>query len=179
MEQILIGAITIVIAISIFAQQDASIRAKTKISVLTVYVCGLLIWPFLWKYLLQNEATNTSSYPSFIWTFVILLIEIYMMKYHTFEDQVKSKKGLLSMDANAICTLTFALSSILGAQNNACCSNMFTVAVLGCIAFVMPTPNAPSHAIESVVIETIQKVCLTYSTGFLLAGSLILTSKEK
>ena len=98
------------------------------------------------------------------------------MKYHMYEHKV-SKKGLLSMDANAICSLTFALSGILGASQDKCCHNIFLCSVLGCIAFVMPSPDIPEQTIDNIVIETIQKICLTYSTGLLLGGSMLLINK--
>jgi hypothetical protein len=82
------------------------------------------------------------------------------------------------MDANAICTLTFALSSILSAHSDGKCKNIFIYGVLGCIAFVMPNLSAPSETVENIVIETIQKMCLTYSTGLLLGGAILLHSKE-
>ena len=90
------------------------------------------------------------------------------------ENEMKQNKGILSMDANALCTLTFALASILSAHKNKCCQNLFIYGVLGCILFVMPTINAPPETLESIIIQTIQKVCLTYSTSLLIAGAFIL-----
>ena len=78
------------------------------------------------------------------------------------------------MDANLICTLTFALGSVLGAHKDKCCQNLFLYGVLGCIIFVFPNPNAPEETIENIIIESIQKIVLIYSTGLLLSGAFLL-----
>ena len=98
-----------------------------------------------------------------------------MLKYFKYDKNIKSKKQFLNMDANAICSLTFALSAILGASRDKCCHKVFLYAIFGCIIFVMPSPNIPDNVIENIVIETIQKVFLTCSTGLLLGGSLLMS----
>ena len=140
---------------------------------------GIVLWPLVWKILLKENTNETISYPCLVWPIIILLIEVYLLKYHTFEQHLSKNKSLLSMDANAICSLTFALSSILGAQRDKCCKNIFIYGVLGCIAFVMPTPQTPAETLESVTIDSVQKVILTYSTGLLLGGSMLLMNSDE
>lgn len=179
MLAILLGILVVLLALCTFLTQNLSIRGKAKIYILTIYTLGILIWPMLWKYLLKDNANSPVAQASLIWPIAILALEIYLLKYHTFEQELHSKRGFISMDANAVCTLTFALSSILGAQRDECCKNIFLYGVLGCIAFVMPSPQAPTETLENIIIEHSQKVFLTYSTGLLLAGSMLLIGNKQ
>ena len=164
----------VIIITSIYLTHDVQVRGKAKTYVLSIYVAAIILWPSIWELLLKDHAYSRSSLPSLLWPIVILGLEIYLLKYHRLENEMKQNKGILSMDANALCTLTFALASILSAHKNKCCQNLFIYGVLGCILFVMPTINAPPETLESIIIQTIQKVCLTYSTSLLIAGAFIL-----
>lgn len=178
MLSIVVGALVWMIAYTIAAMNGMSLRAKAKLSIVSVYIIGILLWPTIWKVFMKENIDNSTTYPSLVWPIMILSIETYLLKYHTFEQHLRKNKSLLSIDANAICSLTFALSSILGAQKDSCCKDIFIYGVLGCIAFVMPTPEMPSETIESIVIDSIQKVVLTYSTGLLLGGSMLLMTHD-
>lgn len=175
----IIGTVVVMVVLSMLSIQNTSLRAKAKISILTIYMIGIVLWPLVWKILLKENTKDIISYPCLVWPIIILLIEVYLLKYHTFEQHLSKNKSLLSMDANAICSLTFALSSILGAQRDKCCKNIFIYGVLGCIAFVMPTPQTPAETLESVTIDSVQKVILTYSTGLLLGGSMLLMNSDE
>ena len=50
--------------------------------------------------------------------------------------------------------------------------------ILASIAFVMPSPRVPQDTVEAAIIEHFQKVCLTFSTAFLLIGSGLLLEKK-
>ena len=178
-QQLIIALLVIMFAYTILLTHNVSMRAKAKLWIFSIYMMGILLWPVLWSALLKENTQRSSSIPCLVWPIFILSIEIYLLKYHTFEQQVKKNKSLLSMDANAICSLTFALSSILGANRDACCKNIFIYGVLGCIAFVMPSPQTPSDTLESIIIDHVQKVILTYSTGLLLGGSMLLMNNDK
>jgi hypothetical protein len=169
-----VGVLVIMTLLTKILTKNLSIRGRAKIYILLIYTTGILIWPVLWKMFLQERTKDKLSIPGLLWPIMILMMETYLLKYHTFEQHTQKNKSMLSIDANAICSLTFALSSILGAQNDNCCKHIFIYGVLGCVAFVMPTPQMPSETIESVIIEHIQKVILTYSTALLLLGSMLL-----
>ena len=176
---LVLGALVIMFVVTQFLTRNISIRGKAKMYIILIYFSGMLIWPLLWKTFLQDRTNEPISIPSLVWPILILGMDIYLLKYHTFEQHMNKNKNILSIDANAICSLTFALSSILGAQSDDCCKNIFIYGVLGCIAFVMPTPETPADTIESIIIDHTQKVILTYSTGLLLAGSMLLMNNNK
>lgn len=162
------------IVINLIFTKNMHFRGKAKIHTLTIHTIAFLLWPIVWSTFLGDNAYDSNARISLIWPLCLIALDIYLMKYHTLEEHSRPRKGLLTMDANALCTLAFALSSVLNANKDACCKNLFIYGVLGCIAFVMPSPDSPSQTIENICIETIQKVVLTYSTGLLLGGSLLL-----
>jgi hypothetical protein len=99
------------------------------------------------------------------------------MHHTTYEAaHTQSKRQLLSIDSNAICSLTFALSGLIGAQKHPCCNKIFLFAVLGCIVFILPAPYANSDCREAMMIESFQKVILSYATGLLIGGILMVMS---
>lgn len=177
MLALVLGCLVYVLAINFITSKNLSIRGKANISMLTIYICGIVLWPYFWERMLRDNAYMSHSIPSLLWPVCALLIEVYLLKYHTLEEQIR-RKGILSMDANAICSLTFALSSVLGSHRDECCQNIFMYGVLGLIAFVIPTPQAPSETLDSIIIETMQKVYLIYSTGLLLGGSMLLIGRQ-
>lgn len=177
MHTLLLGATVYVVVVSILAQRTMTLRTRSKATKLTVYFVGILVWPMLYKWVACDSHLSIHMI-GFWWPLLMLGLEVYMMRYHTLEDQFKSKQGMISMDANILCTMIFALSGILGAHQDAHCHKVFITAVLGTIAFVMPTPSVPVYTLESVLIETMQKVGLFYTTGMLLSGATILLQKR-
>lgn len=166
-----IGSLVIILATSMMQQHGQTHRTKSRISVFSVWMICILIWPLIWAAILKDQIDNPLALSGLIWPIAILSIDILNMNQSTYESNVQSKRSVLSMDANAIVSLTFAISSIVGAQNHTCCKRIFMFAIIGCLAFVMPSPYATSG--ETVVLECIQKAVLAYATGLLLMGVLL------
>ena len=175
-----LGIVVILIcSYTMMISAHTNIRAKAKMYIVSILCIGIILWPAIWKMMLKEYSSKHQSLPSLIWPICVLFLELYLLKYHTFEQHTKKNKSILAMDANAICSITFALSSVLGAHKNQTCKNMFMYGVLGCIAFVMPSPQAPLDTLESVLIENIQKIILIYATGSLLGASMLLIDDKK
>jgi hypothetical protein len=172
-----IGALVWMIASNMLTSNKLNMRLRQHKCVISVCLLGLLLWPSLWHHLVQDSCTNSNSFAAFLWPIMAILFEIYTMrKYGCLPD---NRRGLLQMDANTLCSMTFALSGVLGARSNKAESKIFNTAVLCCVAFVLPSFNAPHNSMENIVLESAQKICLIYSTGVLLAGSIFLVSKCK
>ena len=106
-------------------------------------------------------------------------MDIGSLRGTTGDIRAVSKRNVLTMDANTICSLTFAVSSVIGAQQHECCRKIFMYAIIACIAFVIPAPHASSSdSINAVVIEAAQKAVLAYATGLLLGGIMLTAFKE-
>lgn len=156
-------------------QRTETPRVKARITVISVWMIAILLWPVLWFHTVPEQFRTVESIPGLLWPILILIIDIFSMRHNTYESQLQSKRSMLSADANTICSLTFAISSIIGAQKHECCRKIFMYAIVACIAFVIPAPHAHTNAIETIAIEAGQKAVLAYATGLLLGG-IMLTS---
>ena len=101
------------------------------------------------------------------------------MRHTTYESaHMQSKRSYLTMDANALCSITFAVASLIGVQKHKCCNRMFLYAVLGCIAFILPAPHVTTNGYETATMDAVQKAFLSYAIAFLLGGVLVVVSKN-
>ena len=150
-----------------------SVKTKSAITTATVWSIALVCWPLLWKWVVGEESSNLVALPGLLWPIGLIIYDLHCLIED--ESTMRSRRPSLSMDANTICSLTFALSSILGAHNNECCKNIFMTAILGCIAFVLPTPHTSENELHTSVSESVQKSILSFSTGLVLTGILLMT----
>lgn len=169
-----IGSIVIMYACYIFFTKDVSIYGQRKMSMNLVYTVGLVLWPLIWKKLFASHLQNPLTYAALAWPLLYISFEIYLSKY----QGIQKPKAMMSMDANALCTLAFALSGVLGAHKDASLHNIFVYGVLLAVAFVMPSPHAPNESLENVFVDAGQRVCLTYATGLVLGGSILMNEKK-
>ena len=174
----LAGACVFIVAFGIYLQQGQTARIRARLSVLTTWSVAIAAWPLIFRYIVQEERHRLAALPGLLWPIFILSLDILAMRQHTYEAHVQSKRSLLSMDANAICSLTFAIASIIGAQKHKCCNRVFLFAVIGCIAFVMPSPHTSVNAVDTMTVEAVQKAVLAYATGLLLTGILLVVSQK-
>jgi len=174
----LAGACTFIIAFGVHLQHGQTARVRARLSVLTTWTVAIALWPLLYRYIVQDERHRLAALPGLLWPIMILGLDIMAMRQHTYEAHVQSKRSLLSMDANAICSLTFAIASIIGAQKHKCCNRVFLFAVIGCIAFVMPSPHTSINSVDTMTVEAVQKAILAYATGLLLTGIVLVVTQR-
>ena len=142
-------------------------RTRRQVKTLSLWLACLVVWPFAWKVLFGECVSAT---PALIWPGVAMLAEMHSVLYMPSSAQEGSKRNVLYMDANTICSVTLALSGALGAYTDKKKLKLFLTAIVGCFAFVMPFPNMPPSTTEHLVLEVVQKAILLYSTGILLGG---------
>ena len=154
-------------------------RVKSKISILTTWLLCLLGWPLIWGKIMGKETHRKEALVSLFWPILIIAIDVVGINNNSYESVVSSKHQVLHMDANMICSLTFALSAVIGAQKHECCSKIFLYAVMGCIAFVLPAPHMHSSSSGTLVFEALQKAILAFATGLLLTGVLMVVRDKE
>ena len=178
---VFVGCITVTLAfvfLSIRGNKSLStLRARTHIHMFLMWYVMLAMWPVVWATILEDARHDPIALPSLLWPIVIISLDTVGLRHVPYESHTQSKKSLLNMDANAICSLTFALSSIVSAQKDACCKRIFLFSVLFCVAFVLPSLHTGTSA-TPIAIEASQKGFLAYATGLLLAGVLIASKKN-
>ena len=157
--------------------QKGTTRLKSRISAITAWSIALLLWPIIWYGIVGEKSDEIVSKVGLLWPIFIIVLDMIALNRNTYESAIQTKRSILSMDASTICSLTFAISSILGSKNNVCCSRIFMAAIVFCIAFVLPAPNIQYNAVETIIVESIQKAILAYAIGFIVTG-ILLTLEE-
>ena len=148
---------------------------------------GALFWPILWNVALSkgrmNGGARLFSAPKlllgFAWPLVMLVGDLHYaskkLKDPTFFESL-NRLGYLQTDANTIITAAFAIGTLLVTlkkSRKAQGVNVVMYALLLCVAFVIPSNEAPATSRTSIIIRTCQKVCLNYAIGFIIAGILL------
>ena len=146
---------------------------------------GLLLWPLLWSFGVTTKSVlaidRMVQKPrlciGFFWPLIMILIDLqYTLRKRTDGNHFESihRIGYLQGDANTIITAAFALGTLLsnlkkeGKVTEG--SQIVMYSLLLCVAFVIPTSEAPVMSKTSLIIRSAQKVCLNYAIGFLIAG---------
>ena len=164
-----VGVCVFILTMHYINQKKTKPRTKTRLAVLTVWTLAILIWPILWITCVGSAYDQPSSWIGLLWPIIIIILDILSMRHNTYQKSMESKRNILTMDANTICSLTFAVSAILGGKHE-CCKNIFMYAIICCIAFVIPSPHLVSSSQTTIMTEAIQKSVLAYATGLLLSG---------
>ena len=111
------------------------------------------------------------------WPITLLLLDILAMRQTAYDVQGRHKSSL-SMDANALCSLTFAMAGIVGASSHELCNRILLFSVLGCVAFVMPSAHSETNSSAFIALDALKKAILSFATGLLLVGVLLAVSDK-
>lgn len=145
---------------------------------------GVLFWPILWNVALGKGHLNGGArllgapklLLGFAWPLVMLIGDLNYaskkLKDPTFFEAL-NRLGYLQTDANTIITAAFAIGTLLVTlkkSRKAQGVNVVMYALLLCVAFVIPSSEAPATSRTSIIIRTCQKVCLNYAIGFIISG---------
>ena len=145
---------------------------------------GMLVWPVLWNALVAHEGVGGGDRMAaaprlclgFFWPLLMMLVDMQYARRRkkdpTFFEALQ-RIGYLKSDANTIISAAFAIGTLLISlkrHDKAQGARLVMYALLLCVAFVMPTHEAPATSRLSVVIRGSQKVCLNYAIGFVIAG---------
>lgn len=108
-----VGAVIYMLSISCVHQRQETARIRARLTVLTIWMMGIVVWPVLWAGIFKEERFDLMSKLSLLWPILIIGTDITAMHQMTYEAaHTHSKRQMLSIDSNAICSLTFALSRL-------------------------------------------------------------------
>lgn len=158
-----------VVQTNLFLKERKHAVYREKTLSISVWIVAIVLWPLVW-YTISGKCKSFAALTAASWPILALAFEIYSLcKYNL---KTEGRRGLVQMDASTLCSMTFALSGVLGARRSNDEARIFHAAVLFCIAFVMPSFTIPRNTFEGTLLEALQKAFLIYSTGFLLSGSM-------
>lgn len=174
-----IGTLIILVAHGYSLSHNESVRIKTRITVAVVWLSMITAWPLVWRTVVGPYMNGSYVSIGLIWPIAILCLDIVSMRQHTYDTaQRHSKRQFMTMDANAICSLTFGIAAFLGVQRDPRISRIFLWAILGCVAFIMPAPHTDGPSLDMISFEAFQKGVLAYATGLLLSGVVLVSQSS-
>jgi hypothetical protein len=174
-----IGTIVAIIGYGWKLKEHETVRIQKRIVITLIWMSMIAAWPFVWRLIVEPHAVSPYVIIGLLWPVAILSLDILSMRQHTFDNHRHTRRQFMTMDANAICNLTFGIAAFLGVQQrvNPKLSQVFLWAILGCVAFIMPSPHPEGEAsIDSLAFEAFQKGVLAFATGILISGVIITQS---
>ena len=174
-HEVMTGVVgSIVVALGVHAvSKTPTFREKTQIINAAIWTVALSGWPLLWRRLVGSDVASQSvAWIGLMWPIAVIALDMSLIGTHS--DAVQSKRNLLNMDSNTICSLTFAMAGILASKQDKtreCCTSLFMYAIVGCLVFVLPSSHGASDAPAVAAFEAFQRVSLTFSTALLIAGA--------
>lgn len=163
----LVLAVLLSLVIVKVCKLSTDFREYAIVQTLGMWAVALLFWPVVWSHALGEETLQKPHiWMSLVWPMIVILWDTFLLCTTTYEQHTQPRRSL-SMDSHTICSLTFALAGIFRSAEN---KHLFVSAILGCMIFMMPPSTTNVDPADRVLLESVQKIVLTFSTGFLLAG---------
>ena len=168
---LIIGFIVVIYILRKIEYENLNTSIKKKIKILKYKTIGVLLWPLIFNLIIPNDEENKNSlFASFLWPFLIWAWDSYLLTYGLISETSNSNVASARIDPSTISSMSFALFGLLGGSSNGKYSYIFLYAVLMCIAFVFPNHNLASGSPEDILVESIQKVILSWAVGMLFVG---------
>lgn len=168
---LVIGSIVIAYMFKKMEYENINSNIKKKIKILKYKTIGVLLWPIIFYTIIPKEEMNKNSLVvPFLWPFFIWMWDSYLLTYGLISETSNSNVASARLDPSTISSMSFALFGLLGGSSNGKYSYIFLYAVLMCIAFVFPNHNLAGGSPEDILVESVQKVILSWAVGMLFVG---------
>lgn len=172
-----LGALVLISVYASVLMHGESVRTCARIVSHCVSLAMIVAWPLIYRILMPTDSLGTPyALVGFLWPVLIIAIDIFSMRRHTYETQRQPKRQFATMDANVVCSLTFGIATFLGVQRKPEVSKLFLWSILACVAFIMPSPYTDGTSLFTVSFDTFQKGIIAYATGFLISGVVLMMS---
>ena len=165
-----VAALVMFVTYSSHLMVGESVRTRARIIVTLIWLCMIMFWPVIWRIIVAKHVRSIHPIIGLIWPVGVLSLDLLSMRQNTYENQRQPKRPYMTMDANAMCGLTFGIAGFLGVNRDREISKIFLSAIVACIAFIMPTPYTDGTSLYTVGVDAFQKGVLAYATGLLISG---------
>lgn len=176
-QKILVATGATLIAYAVYAAilcANESIRTRARILVTMIWLSMITAWPACWRVIVGPYANTKYAPIGLVWPIVIMTLDLVAMQQHTYESQRQPKRQFMTMDANALCSLSFGIAAFLGVQRDHNISRIFLWAIVACVAFIMPTPHTDGTSLYTVGVDAFQKGIMAYAVGLLISGIILI-----
>ncbi len=166
-------------------------RERVRVVGSGVFAVALCLWPLFFLAVARafgvgGGSSSMLSHPAlcfaFLWPMALLLADVASAGRRTRRtlNEEQARAGDLKMNSNMLIGAAWAVGALLavlrytGAKATQSWSpssaRFVLLALLFCIAFIMPTPEEDVRAYGSVLTRTVQKAVLSYAVGLFVAG---------
>ena len=169
---VIVGGIVTIYVLKKIEYENLDPSIKKKITILKYKTIGVFLWPIIFHLIVpKSEESKNSLIAPFLWPFLIWMWDSYLLTYGLISETSNSNVASARLDPSIISSMSFALFGLLGGSNNGDkYSHVFLYAVLICIAFVFPNHNLAGGSPEDILVESVQKVILSWAVGMLFVG---------
>lgn len=168
---LIVGSVVILYTLKKIEYENLNTNIKKKVKILKYKTIGVLLWPLIFNLIIpEDEKYKNSLIAPFLWPFFVWIWDSYLLTYGLISETSSSNVVSARLDPSTISSMSFALFGLLGGSSNGKYSYIFLYAVLMCIAFVFPNHNLASGSPEDILVESVQKVILSWAVGMLFVG---------
>lgn len=150
----------------------ATMTHSTIMNAATVYVCGALLWPFVWSKVCGGSSAVQLPAWAFIglaWPPLLLALDVAFAQHHADEDVSKSAYGM-QVDGNTLSGLALALGGVLVRHVSSgyatAAGPMLMASVLLVLLLVAPSPVLHARSAHAATMRAVQRVALQWCLGF-------------
>lgn len=156
---------------------DVDVTCRMRMASNTTWAVGTLLWPVVWLTVVGSplQSSTPLCWFGFCWPLAMGLLDIALYTQQDVSSVMdgRGSRSLRQMDVNAVVGFLFGVSgfvsSSIGRNASRTSASILAVALVLCIAFVMPTPEVQSHNPTAAVLRSGQKIVLHWAIGLMLA----------
>lgn len=185
----LLDVLCLIIAMGVILYANTSIKSanngliredeEIRLSQNAMLTVGFVIWPPIWDAIIGYDKLieNPRMIAGFMWPLVLCLFDMQYVKDFrsgSSADKISSAEfdqKNLSSDTQAIISVAFAMGSLyFSSSKNANTTHLIMLALVFCLAIVLPNLQAPAESKESVLWRSAQRIGLNFAVGFSISG---------
>jgi len=162
-----------------------------------IYASGIVIWPLLFHSLVDLNSlgnathgiTNLLMMVGFMWPIILITVDMMCVcrrKKANAQESI-SREGEIRGNANVLIGAAWALGALLSVVKGSSGdypqsregARLILLALLLCIAFVIPTTDHPTRSYDTSMIRAGQKTMLNFAIGLFVTGIAVSWAEPK
>jgi hypothetical protein len=158
------------------ATRHVSDDTRLRVELLTTWSIAIFTWVALFDGVVGIRDAIRAPWllMALAWPIALLAGEMHCIEHQTLDFLARRSSSTLQIESNAISGLAFALGGLLasnlGTGLSKSAAPMLSVVLFLCVAFVLPSPSIQPRSPMGATVHAVQRACLTYCIGFLLAA---------
>jgi hypothetical protein len=141
-----------------------------------IRTAGAVLWPAaLFALIDAHDRACPAMAAPLLWPLAVWAVDRHLLHHGTAAAPAGAPAGAplptLRLEPASVTALAFGVSGLAGARADSRYAHLFLLAVLGCVTVVLPSHNLAPDSPEAVVIDSVQRVALTWCVGLMLAGA--------